>query len=106
MCPRTRLSKTLAALFLALAGACVSPSPVLADDPPPMDPATDPSGGGTNEPYVATPEQWEWATAEILAVYPDADYTTICYYALSWYNMLPPDYSEDPNNTTEPPPPL
>jgi hypothetical protein len=78
-------------------------TPALADDPPPINPTlTPPGGGGIPTPFIATPEQWAWAVSQILAIYPDADYLEVCFFALSWYNMLPP--APPPPSGSLPPP--
>ncbi len=81
-----------------------------ADVTPPTNPVLTPSTGPLGgPPIIASPSYWELIEANILAMYPNADWGQILYLALTLYNALPPDYSQDPGNQPNPclpPPPL
>lgn len=94
---------TVLTVFLSVAALGFFPTPTFADDPPPTDPTMRSSGdpgGPPPPPSPASPEAWEATTILILAIYPEADYETICYYALIWFNLLPPEYP--PENPPDP----
>jgi hypothetical protein len=79
----------------------VSVSPVSANDPPPQCPNLLPAGsiGWSHNLVACSEEQWESITAMVVALYPDATYSTVAYYAQVWFNLLPPEL------VTAPPPP-
>jgi len=63
-----------------------------ADDAPPSDPTLTASGGGNQGPVVASPEAWDLAANIIWSVFDCPDDEMVCYYALLWFNLLPPQY--------------
>jgi len=94
-------------LGLALAGIVLmcSGSAVRADNPDPQNPTFTPSGGGPSAPVIASEEAWADITALVTTLFPGSDYDTVAYYALQWYNVLPPDYAPPPPPPEGPPPP-
>ncbi len=88
---RCRL-KTCVIILLASA-LLISASPVSANDPPPSCPVLQPIGtlGWHSQPVAATEEQWQLAADMVNALYPDSDFTTIAFFAESWFNLLPPE---------------
>lgn len=91
-----RRMRTIFALGLTLAALGLSDLNARADVSVPSNPVLQPSGGSPSlPPYVATPEQWDLIESYILGIYPDATYGDILFYALSLFNALPPDYSDD-----------
>ncbi|MCE9531877.1 MAG: hypothetical protein K8T89_12245 [Planctomycetes bacterium] len=90
----SRLRKSVMALSLFALLFGFGASSVMADDPPPTDPTLRTSGGIGGDPVVASPEAWDIVVEIIIAAFPDNyDEETINYYALLWFNLLPPDYS-------------
>lgn len=87
--------RQLLARYMGLVGLTavllLAPSPAYGDDPMPMDPTLSPSGPNSGNPVVATEDAWDYAVAEIYAIYGETDYQTTCYYALMLFNLLPPD---------------
>src|SRR5262245_43675876 len=90
---------TVFSLIISIAALTFQPTSTFADDPPPTDPTMRTSGdpiGPPPPPSPASPEAWEATVILVLAIFPEADYETVCYYALVWFNLLPPEYPPDP----------
>jgi hypothetical protein len=80
--------------ILVASALLVSVVPARADDPPPQCPNLLPAGsiGWSYNLEPASEEQWESITSLVLTLYPDATYSTVQYYAQSWFNLLPPSF--------------
>lgn len=76
-----------------------------ADDPPPQDPTLSTGGSGSGNAVIADEETWIAVVDLILSIEPYADYETVVYYALVWFNLLPPDTVPSNDPPPEDPPP-
>jgi hypothetical protein len=93
-------------VVIAVVSMFVARTDLRADVTPPSNPTLTPTtGSGFTSPATeASVEAWDLIEESILAMYPGATYGEICYYALMWYNVYPPNYCEIPPSLPAPPP--